>query len=126
MEKEALFTSHSLYVDYLKICLENPDLEIYDLTYNKSNYSVKNKKEFIAFEILFAYLESAFHYYKDQSDDIKVKRWNGWVAYIKGYADQENFIKAWKLSGEQWDKDFCQFMNGLIKENQQQTPPQQA
>lgn len=119
-EKETLFTSHSLYVDYLKICLENPELEIYDITYNNENYSEKSKKEIIAFEILFAYLESAFHYYKDQSNDIKGKRWNGWVAYIKGYVRQENFINAWNLSGEEWDRDFSQFINGLINEHKEE------
>ena len=115
-EKQALITSHSLYVDYLKLCFENPELEIYDITYKKSGYDAKNKKELIAFEILFAYLESAFYYYKDQSDIIKRKRWDGWVKYIQGFIAQENFLIAWQLTGSEWDKDFTEFMNRLIEE----------
>ncbi len=115
-EKEALFVSHSLYVDYLKICFSNPELELYDITYHNKDYSEKEKKELIAFEILFAYLESAYHYYKDQTNIIKLKRWEGWVSYIKGYVKQENFIKAWELTGDEWDKDFMNFMNNIINE----------
>lgn len=120
-EKESLFTSHSLYVDYLKICLENPDLEIYDLTYKNPEYTKIIKKEFIAFEILFAYLESAFFYYKDQTEIMKIKRWSGWVDFIKGYIKQENFISAWRHTEDQWDKDFSHFMNVLIVEQKAET-----
>ena len=115
-EKEALFTSHSLYVDYLKLCLDNPELEIYDITYRNPTYSSQNKKEFIVFEILFAYLESAYHYYQDQSDIIKTKRWAGWISFIKGYFKQENFKNAWKLTAAEWDKDFGNFMNVIMNE----------
>jgi hypothetical protein len=118
-EKEALFASHSLYVDYLKICLENPELEIYDIAYKNLKYTSQNKKELIAFEILFAYLESAYHYYKDQSEDIKLKRWEGWVKYIRGYTIQKNFIEAWNLTGNEWDQEFMKFMNKIIEEQKQ-------
>ncbi len=119
-KEEALFTSHGLYVDYLKLCLENPELEIYDITYKKPEFSTITKKEFIAFEILFAYLESAFHYYREQSDEFKQKRWSGWVTYIKGYIRQENFLKAWELTGNEWETDFSQFLNSLIVEHKKQ------
>lgn len=31
--REALLNSHLLYVDYLKICLDNSELEVYDTAY---------------------------------------------------------------------------------------------
>ena len=43
-EKEALFTSHSLYVDYLKICLENPGLKIYNTSFSESHLTPEEKK----------------------------------------------------------------------------------
>ncbi len=114
-EKEALFTGHSLYVDYLKICLENPGLKIYNTSYNENEFTPAEKKELIIFEILFTYLESTFLYYEDQSDNIKRKRWNGWVNYIKDFAEEENFRKAWELTNGQWDEDFMKLMNSIIK-----------
>ncbi|MDQ3020542.1 MAG: hypothetical protein M3R36_08230 [Bacteroidota bacterium] len=115
-EKDALFTSHSLYVDYLKICLENPELNVYNTSFNDPEYSQKEKKELIIFEILFTYLESAYLFYKDQTDDIKNKRWAGWINYIKDFAHQDNFRKAWEVTEGQWDEDFMRFMNTIMSE----------
>lgn len=114
-EKEVLFTSHTLYADYLKICFENPELEIYNASFNDPELSPKEKKELIAFELLFTYLESTFLYYEDQSDEIKQKRWQGWKDYIEDFSKQENFLKAWNITQGQWDEDFMKFVNGLIK-----------
>ena len=116
-EKEALFTGHSLYADYLKLCLDNPDLDVYNASFNKVDFPLNKKKEIIIFEILFTYLESTFLYYKDQSDDIKNKRWEGWVNYIKDFAEEENFRTAWEMTSGQWDKDFMMLMNSLIKKS---------
>lgn len=116
-EKEALFTSHSLYVDYLKICLENPGLKIYNTSFSESHLTPEEKKEIIIFEILFTYLESTFLYYQDQSEQIKQKRWTGWVNYIKDFSKQENFRKAWDLTSGQWDEDFMKLMNDIIKKS---------
>lgn len=113
-EKEALFTSHSLYADYLKLCLDYPELDVYNSSIKNPEYSQNEKKELIIFEILFTYLESAYLYYEDQSDEIKNKRWNGWIQYIEDFSKQENFRKAWNLTSGQWDKDFMCFMNKLI------------
>ncbi len=114
-EKEALFTSHSLYTDYLKICLDNPELDVYNSSFNKTEYTLNEKKELIIFEILFAYLETTYLYYKDQSEEIQNKRWEGWVNYIKDFAEEENFRNAWDLTGGQWDKDFMKVMNEIVK-----------
>jgi hypothetical protein len=116
-EKEALFTSHSLYVDYLKICLENPGLKIYNASYSESDFTLEEKKEIIIYEILFTYLESTFLYYEDQSNKIKRKRWDGWLNYIRDFAGHDNFRKAWELTSGQWDEDFMRLMNSIIKKN---------
>lgn len=116
-EKEALFTSHSLYVDYLKICLENPNLKIYNASYSENEFTPEEKKEIIIYEILFTYLESTFLYYEDQSDKIRRKRWDGWLNYIRDFAGQENFRKAWELTNGQWDTDFMRLMNSIIKKD---------
>lgn len=113
-EKEALFTSHSLYTDYLKLCLENPEMKIYNTSDGDSELSINEKRELIIFEILFTYLESTYLYYRDQSDEIKNKRWEGWENYIKDFSKDESFRKAWHLAGGQWDKDFMKMMNNLV------------
>ncbi|MEO6693780.1 MAG: hypothetical protein ABIY50_13050 [Ignavibacteria bacterium] len=113
-EKEVLFTSHTLYVDYLKLCLTNPELDIFNSNFNNNSFSENEKKEIIIFEILFTYLESTFLYYSDLSDEIKMKRWAGWESYIKEFSENDNFIKAWRMTEGQWDLDFMNFMNRLL------------
>jgi len=115
IEKEILFTSHSLYVDYLKLCLANPEMHVYNISGNVKIHTENEKKELIIFEILFTYLESTFIYYKDQSDEVRSKRWVGWIRYIEEFSQQENFRKAWKMTSGQWDLDFMKLMNGIIK-----------
>lgn len=114
-EKEVLFTSHSLYVDYLKICLDNPELDTYIFPLGKDGMDIKHKKELIVFEILFTYLESAYLYYKDQSPQIRKQRWDGWNKYIEDFASQENFKKAWDMTSGQLDEDFMRYMNSVMK-----------
>ncbi|MBK9332588.1 MAG: hypothetical protein IPM96_09390 [Ignavibacteria bacterium] len=116
-EKEALFTGHSLYADYLKLCLENPELQVYSTTLNKKDISPDEKKELIIFEILFTYLESTYLYYKDQSADVKNNRWEGWVNYIREFSEDDTFRKAWEMTGGQWDKEFMKLMNEIIRRN---------
>lgn len=113
-EKEVLFTSHSLYVDYLKLCLENPGLNVYSADEKTASFSENEKKELLIFEILFTYLESAYLYYEDQSIHVKEKRWKGWKKYIEGFAAQENFRRAWNMTEGQWDEDFMKFMNAIF------------
>ncbi|MEO8665283.1 MAG: hypothetical protein ABI462_07290 [Ignavibacteria bacterium] len=119
MEKEVLFTSYSLYVDYLKLCLDNPGLNVYNISGNDLKFTEKEKKELIIFEILFTYLESTFLYYREQSDEITRNRWIGWIRYIEDFAAQENFRKAWEIAGGQWDQDFMKLMNGIINKTSQ-------
>ncbi len=73
-------------------------MDVYNITDKSTQYPEKEKKELIIFEILFTYLESTFLYYKDQSDEIRLKRWEGWIKYIEEFAEQENFRKAWELT----------------------------
>ncbi len=111
-EKEVLFTSHTLYVDYLKLCLEHPQLNTYN--YPEGSLSEKEKKELIIFEILFTYLESAYLYYRNQSDEIRRRQWKGWEEYIKDFSSNENFVKAWNRLGGQLDEDFMKYMKGIV------------
>ncbi|MBK8554104.1 MAG: hypothetical protein IPL53_24875 [Ignavibacteria bacterium] len=66
-EKEALFTSHSLYTDYLKICLENPELDVYNSSFNKKEYSLNEKKSL-------SYLKYYLHTWKLHFSIIKTSR----------------------------------------------------
>ncbi|MEO0130393.1 MAG: hypothetical protein ABIK76_01680 [candidate division WOR-3 bacterium] len=104
------------YLQYLALCLEHTDLDIFDVAdSNPSELNEKQKKEeLIAFTILFSIFERAYIMYYDQSTKIKEKQWKGWEGYIREYCGRKNFIQAWKISGQYFDADFQKFMEKTI------------
>ena len=83
------------YLEFLKLCFDNPDLDIFDIPDNKirtGNISSEDKKkELIAFSILFSVMERAFLMFYESSDKMKQRQWRGWDAYIHAFARRRNF-----------------------------------
>ncbi len=104
------------YLEYLALCLEHVDLDIFDIpdTNPLKLNEKQQKEELIAFTMLFSIFERAYIMYYNQSTEIKKKQWEGWEKYIREYCSRENFIRAWKISGEFFDADFQKFMKEII------------
>ncbi|HET9227901.1 MAG TPA: hypothetical protein VFR31_14600 [Thermoanaerobaculia bacterium] len=104
---------NALYNDYLRLCLEHPDLDIFDVP-APTVYSPENKKkEWIAFTILVSMMESAYLLYRDHPDQSRNSQWPGWVEYIQWWLSRPNFAEAWSMLSLQFDSDFVRFMNSL-------------
>lgn len=108
------------YIDYLKLCLEHPNLDVYDYTKSeidqflyKKNQKIE-KNELILFTILISIFERSFLMYKDQSTALKKEQWAGWDEYIKDYASRDNFRLAWKILGTQFDANFLHYMDQVM------------
>ncbi|MCD8528479.1 MAG: hypothetical protein LRY27_00500 [Chitinophagales bacterium] len=109
-------TFHSLdekYIEYLNLCLNNAELDVY--LYSEESVKGISKKELIIYEMLISLFERAFLMYSDQSDEIKRNQFEGWVGFMKDFAQKDKFLKAWNVIGNQWDENFTNFMNNLIK-----------
>ncbi len=104
------------FLDYQLLCMNNPDLDIHDVADSspKTLTPQEQKKELIAFTILFSIFERAFLMYADQSDDYRKRQWVGWDEYIRLFAARANFQRAWKASGSTFDAHFEEYMKGLI------------
>jgi hypothetical protein len=100
--------------------LAHPDLDIFDLPDKipGSLTAEQEKKELIAFTILFAIFERAYLMYHDQSTAIKQKQWTGWDEYIQEFCRRENFRRAWRESGATYDKDFEQYIQQFIQSDE--------
>ena len=111
------------YIDYLKLCLEYPDLDVYDYAKSEIDQFLSKKKqsigkrELILFTILISIFERAFLMYRDQSTDLKKEQWVGWDEYIRDYTTRNNFRLAWKILGTQFDAQFLQYMDQVMLEN---------
>lgn len=114
------------YLEFQKLCLEHPYLNIFDIPDEKPRQldEKQKKEELILLTMLFSIFERAYLLYSDQNSEIKKKQWSGWDSYIKSYCKRNNFLTAWKISGTTFDTDFEKYMvenirnlekNNLIK-----------
>jgi len=102
------------YLEFQKLCLEHPYLNIFDIQdETPKKLTVEQKKEeLILYTMLFSIFERAYLLYSDQNSNIKKKQWSGWDSYIKSYCIREPFLEAWKISGNTFDIDFEKYMEG--------------
>jgi hypothetical protein len=111
------------YVEYLTLCFDHPDLDIWDLDNDNSldkDSSLnmppdRRKKELIAFEILICIFERAFLTYSGQSSESKKRYWVGWDAYIKFFSKRKDFSYAWGKFGFSFDEEFQNYMNKITE-----------
>lgn len=108
------------YMDYLLLCLEHPDLDVFDVPLERENSATKEqiRKEQIIYEILLTMLERAFLLYEDKSKKIREEQWTGWHDYIIEWCHRENFVKSWhELGINQYDADFVAYIKALVPEH---------
>jgi hypothetical protein len=105
------------YIDYLKLCLAYPEYDIFDIPNeeNKEMSPEKRRMQLMLFSILVSILERSFLMYKDQSTKIKRDQWSGWDSYIRDYTSRISFREAWKLIGDDFDRNFVEYVNNIIK-----------
>lgn len=120
-EMETYLQAKREYVEYLTLCLQNPDLGGYDLSLLEPHVSASGMdiRKLTMFTILTAMLEAGFILYADQRQEGRARQWAGWQQYLRMWASRPDFRKAWPVVGPQFDSVFVQEMGRLIDE----TPP---
>ena len=105
------------YIDYLKLCLAYPEYDVFDIPneIHREMSPEKRRMQLILFSILVSILERSFLMYKDQSTKVKKDQWAGWDSYIRDYTSRKSFREAWKLIGEDFDKNFVEYVSNIIK-----------
>lgn len=85
------------YIDYLRLCLEHPTLDVADIPRPQVAAAVtpeQRQAELIMFSILVSIMERAYLMYKDRSYKVREKQWEGWNDYIKDWLKRPNFREA--------------------------------
>jgi hypothetical protein len=112
-QEQVYLSPNAQYIDYLKLCFDNPDLDIYDLVTPTKRTPENTKKEWIAFNILISIMEQAYLLYRNHPDPSN-KQWQGWRDYIRWWLTRPNFGAAWSAGiSDQFDADFVAFVNSL-------------
>ena len=104
------------YVEYLALCLQNPDLDVADTRRDCHALTPDQQhREKIIFTILVSIMERAFLMYKDKSARIKKAQWTGWDAYIREWSSRENFAAVVVEIQQQFDSDFVDYLRPLVE-----------
>jgi hypothetical protein len=112
------------YQDYLRLCMDNPELDVYYAPLESMSESSREQKirQWAMFEILLSLLERAYLMYQDQSSEIKKTQWLGWDRYMHDYAKHEIFRNLWHRMSAEYDSSFVEYMNSVIEKFQDEKP----
>jgi hypothetical protein len=117
-EQQTYQALQSEYSDFLKLCLENPELQMHDYRPDPKAPIAPEKRgqRMVALEILVSMFESAFFLYgQGHRSQFKKRQWTGWEEYMRDWVSRDAFRAAWKAHlGAQFDSEFIKYMNELI------------
>lgn len=112
------------YIDFQRLCLQYPYLDIFDirdttsLPIDEGQVKIAAKQELIAFTLLFSIFERAYVMYQDTDEKTRTRQWAGWEEYIRMYCERPNFRAAWEISGQTFDTNFQDYMQKTLAEVQ--------
>jgi hypothetical protein len=111
------------YTDFLKLCLQNPDVDCFDLP-AKPEPSLdegQRARQRILYAIVIPMLEHAYLAYHGQSAveiaDLTERQWPGWELYASNFMQRPAFRQIWRQLGVEFDKRFQNCMNTLPTPN---------
>lgn len=103
------------YTDYLKLCLDYPDLDVADAPRPVGPLNQDQQhRELIMFSILVSIMERAYLMYKDRSYKVREQQWAGWEAYIEQWGKRQNFRTALPRLAFGFDERFVSYLHTKI------------
>jgi methionine salvage enolase-phosphatase E1 len=108
--------------EYLKLCLEYPDLDVANKSakVNKLEDDNSQARRDIMYELLISMFESAYLHYDYQTNQLKEEQWTGWKNYLKAWLKNKLFVDHCEkiISKEYYSKKFCDYLRKEISETQ--------
>jgi hypothetical protein len=115
--RDAYTSLDDRYIDYIKLCVQQPDLDVYDQPLNRVSAATPEqlRRESMMLSILESILERAYLMYNNPADDFERAQWTAWSAYIASWAARPNFRMEWSRDRSQFDSRFVDYVDGLIQ-----------
>jgi hypothetical protein len=110
-DEEAYQLLQNAYSDFLKIVLDNPDLQLRSATARTDLNDEQRERKLIIFEMLVALFERAYIVsYEEDLSGVALRRWNSWDDYMREWCRREDFyhLLPQLLRGE--DPDFAAYI----------------
>jgi len=113
-DEEAYQLLQNAYNDFLKIVLDNPDLQLRSTHSRLDMTDEQRERALIIFEMLIALFERAYIVsYMPDLKGVALRRWNSWDDYMREWCRREDFyfLLPQLLRGE--DPDFAAYIRKL-------------
>lgn len=113
-DEEAYQMLQNAYNDFLKIVLDNPDLQLRSATARTDLNDEQKERALIIFEMLIALFERAYIVsYEPDMRGVALRRWNSWEDYMHEWCRREDFyfLLPQLLRGE--DVDFAAYIRAV-------------
>lgn len=124
-DEEAYQLLQNAYSDFLKIVLDNPDLQLRSATARVALSDEQRERTLIIFEMLVALFERAYIVaYESDLRGVALRRWNSWDDYMREWCRREDFyyLLPQLLRGE--DPDFAAYIRVVADEEHPHKPLQ--
>jgi hypothetical protein len=105
------------YLDYVKLCLDHPDLDVFDTPMVRTVPPTieQKRRESMILSTLISILERAYLMYNSPNDSFEQNQWNAWAVYMKTWATRANFREEWLHSSKEFDASFAAYMDNLVR-----------
>jgi hypothetical protein len=113
-EEESFQLLSDAYIEFLKVVLDNADLQLRTSTALPSPTPEQHERMLVIFDMLVALFERAYLVaYKPSMSATEQRRWNSWDDYMREWCRREDFYNALPqlLSGE--DPEFRAHIQGI-------------
>ncbi len=118
-DEEAYQLLQDAYNDFLKIVLDNPDLQLRSASARTNWTSEQRERALIIFEMLIALFERAYIVaYEPDLRGVALRRWHSWDDYMREWCRRDDFffLLPQLLRGE--DPDFAAYIRHIADEEQ--------
>ena len=116
-EEEAFQHLSDAYNDFLKVVLDNADLQLRSSAALPNPTPEQNERMLVIFDMLIALFERAFLVaYKDEMNPTEQRRWNSWDDFMREWCRREDFHNALPLLLRGEDPAFQAYIRQVANE----------
>lgn len=106
-------TVNSSFVEYLRLCLDNPHLSAAGYEAVAKGQPHEERDQELLIHMAVCMLESAYFLYRDHDSDFRNAQWVGWNEHMKLWCQNSEFRKRWPEVIDQYDRDFVHHITRL-------------
>jgi len=103
------------YIEVQQLCLEYPELDIFDTPYEKpvELTEQQKKQEEAILLIRISLFERAYLMYQRTHSKVKQDQWEGWDVEIREWMERGNFKKIWDEHSQYFDAAFVRYVGNF-------------